>query len=59
MVDIRDGGVLRKSVWRISPETKPDVYTTSNKNSSVTFYTDLDSISFNESLMKSIDLLFY
>lgn len=45
-VDIKDGGVLKKGAWRIVPEKKPDVYATSNKNSLVTFYTDLDSISF-------------
>src|ERR1035437_2552356 len=43
-VDIRDGKELRKGDWTISPETKPDVYTTSNRK--VTFYTDLDSITF-------------
>ena len=47
MVDIRDGGFLVKASWVISPELKPDIYTTSNKNTTVTFYTDLDSISFN------------
>lgn len=46
MVDVRDGGILRKAAWRIVPEKKPDVYITTNKNSLVTFYTDLDSISF-------------
>jgi hypothetical protein len=46
MVDVRDGGILKKAAWRIVPEKKPDVYTTTNKNSLVTFYTDLDSISF-------------
>ncbi|HAH22466.1 MAG TPA: transglutaminase domain-containing protein [Prolixibacteraceae bacterium] len=45
-VDIRDGGVLKKSAWRILPSAKPDVYITHIKNSKVTFYTDLDSISF-------------
>jgi len=46
MVDVKDGGVLRKAAWQIVPGKKPDVYTTSTKNSLVTFYTDLDSISF-------------
>lgn len=41
-VDIKDGDNLRKGAWRISPDVKPDVYTTSNKK--VTFYTDIDSI---------------
>ncbi len=46
MVDIRDGKNFIKANWTISPELKPDVFTTSNKNEKVTFYTDLDSISF-------------
>ena len=45
-VDIRDGNVLNKDTWSISPKIKPDVYETANKNKKVTFYTDLDSISF-------------
>ncbi len=45
-VDIRDKGVRRKNAWTIVQEAKPDVYTTSSKNEKVTFYTDLDSISF-------------
>lgn len=46
MVDIRDGNIFKKSDWKISPELKPDIYITINKNTRVTFYTDLDSISF-------------
>jgi hypothetical protein len=45
-VDIRDGNILNKAGWTIVPEAKPDVYTTENKMGKVTFYTDLDSISF-------------
>lgn len=44
-VDVRDGNILKKNTWRIVPEANPDVYTTSSKR--VTFYTDIDSISFN------------
>jgi hypothetical protein len=46
MVDIRDGDTFSKAGWTISPQLKPDLYTTPNKNKKVTFYTDLDSISF-------------
>lgn len=46
MVDIRDGGVFKKASWHISPKLNPDRYTTSTKNGTVTFITDLDSISF-------------
>jgi len=45
-VDIRNGSEFRKNWWTISPEIKPDVYKTSVKNEKVTFYTDIDSISF-------------
>jgi len=45
VVDIKEDKVLRKGVWQITPEEKLDVYTTSAQK--VTFYTDLDSISFN------------
>ena len=47
-VDIRDGKMLRKGYWNISPTTRPDIYTALSHN--VTFYTDLDSISFNPDL---------
>lgn len=45
-VDIRDGETFKKGSWNITPKLKPDIYTTENKNKKVTFYTDLDSISF-------------
>ena len=44
IVDIRDGDDFKKATWTISPNLKPDIYQTNNKN--VTFYTDTDSISF-------------
>jgi len=44
-VDIRAGNDFIKKAWRISSEIKPDIYIASDKK--VTFYTDLDSISFN------------
>jgi hypothetical protein len=48
VVDIRDGTNLKKATWTINPDLKPDVYQTNNK--SVTFYTDIDSISFKVKL---------
>ncbi|MCK9422094.1 MAG: transglutaminase domain-containing protein [Bacteroidales bacterium] len=44
IVDIKDGTIFKKGNWTIVPEAKPDVYKTSSER--VTFYTDLDSISF-------------
>lgn len=44
IVDIRDGDDFKKATWTISPDLKPDIYQTNNKN--VTFYTDTDSITF-------------
>lgn len=44
-VDVKEGTNLMKGAWIIVPEEKPDIYTTSAKK--ITFYTDIDSISFN------------
>ncbi len=56
-VDIRDNGALRENAWTISPEIKPDRYVTNIRNSSVTFYTDLDSITFKAKPGKVIDFI--
>jgi hypothetical protein len=47
-VAIRDDNEYRKNAWTITPEAKPDVYTTAftKRTKKVTFYTDQDSISF-------------
>lgn len=45
-VDIRDGENFRKDAWTIVPEAKPDVYEVIGKSRRVTFYTDVDSISY-------------
>ena len=44
-VDIKVDGNLMKNAWTIVPEANPDIYRTSAKK--VTFYTDIDSISFD------------
>jgi len=54
-VDIKDDNQLRKNAWRIVPEEKLDVYTTSAKK--VTFYTDIDSISFKIDPKKQYDFV--
>lgn len=57
MADIKDDNVLKKNYWRIIPEYKLDVYTTTGKV--VTFYTDLDSITFiiNPEVSKEYDFI--
>ncbi|MDP2067599.1 MAG: transglutaminase-like domain-containing protein [Lutibacter sp.] len=54
-VDIKDDNQLRKNAWTIVPEEKLDVYTTSAKK--VTFYTDIDSISFKIDPIKQYDFI--
>ncbi|WP_312089843.1 transglutaminase-like domain-containing protein [Chryseobacterium sp.] len=54
-VDIKDGNTLKKNAWNIVPEEKLDVYTTSSKK--VTFYTDIDSISFKIDPKKEYDFI--
>ena len=44
-VDIKEDDVLKEKIWQIVPEIELDVWSTSAKE--VTFYTDLDSISFS------------
>lgn len=44
-VDIKQDDRLVKNAWKISPKINPDVFKTSAKK--VTFYTDVDSISFD------------
>jgi Transglutaminase-like superfamily len=45
-VAIRDGNDFNQNAWTIAPEAKPDVYEVMGKNRRVTFYTDVDSISY-------------
>lgn len=56
-VDIRDGDEFYEQNWTIAPEYKPDVYTSSNKGKKVTFYTDIDSISFDITTDKIHDFI--
>jgi Peptidase family S41 len=48
-VDIKDGTIFQKNIWSLSPEAKPDTYYViePEKEKKVTFYTDIDSISFD------------
>lgn len=58
-VDIRDGHNFRKGLWTISPDVKLDVYDAQRcrdaKN--VTFYTDVDSLSFKVSPGNTYDFV--
>jgi hypothetical protein len=47
-VDIKDGYVIQKGIWNLSPEVKPDRYHALQPaiEREITFYTDKDSISF-------------
>ena len=48
-VDIQDGDAYRRGIWNLSPENKPDIYFALEpvREKKITFYTDLDSISFD------------
>ena len=48
VISIRQGNVILKDSWTVSPQLKPDVYTVPVKGRSVTvsFITDIDSIRF-------------
>jgi hypothetical protein len=47
--DIKDGDIYQKAIWNLSPEAKPDIYYALAPvvPKKITFYTDIDSISFN------------
>ncbi|MGI9650308.1 transglutaminase-like domain-containing protein [Chryseobacterium sp. RLHN22] len=55
IVDIREDNKLYKKAWNIVPQEKLDVYTTSGKK--VTFYTDIDSITFKVEPQKNYDFI--
>ena len=47
-ISIKEGDFLYKNTWNVSPEIKPDIFVTNQFSDSkkVTFYSDIDSISF-------------
>jgi hypothetical protein len=60
LISIRDGDVFRKNSWKLAPDIKPDVYDVqliAGQSRKVTFYTDVDSISFTVELGKSYDFI--
>jgi hypothetical protein len=57
-IDIRDGQNFTKGNWSLAPDIKPDVYKTdvsSFSKKKITFYTDIDSISFEVERNKIYD----
>lgn len=58
-VDIRDGEIFKKEVWHLSPSTKPDIYYALEPlgEKKITFYTDIDSISFHVTTGKKYDFM--
>jgi len=56
---IRDGKHFKKDYWAIMPERKPDYYYVEipQKSNTITFITDLDSISFNTTYGKEYDFI--
>ncbi len=57
VVDIGDGKSFKKGYWNISPDLRPDIYTTLGKHAEVTFYTDIDSITFRVRPGKTYDFV--
>lgn len=58
-VDVRDGKIFQKGVWNLTPEAKPDIYQALEPivEKRITFYTDIDSISFDVVPNKTYDFL--
>lgn len=58
-VSIRDGKLLAKDVWKLSPTTTPDIYYTQvpRVERKITFITDKDSISFTTTYGKTYDFI--
>lgn len=58
-ISIKEGNFEYKDVWIISPEVKPDVFVTNPfiGTKTVTFYSDIDSISFNVKPNKKYDFI--
>lgn len=55
LVDIRVDDELFRGQWTIVPEAKPDVYEVKGGNKRITFYTDMDSITFTVQIGAVID----
>jgi hypothetical protein len=58
-ISIKEGNSVYKDVWAISPEVKPDIFVTNpfSGTKTVTFYSDIDSISFTVKPNKKYDFI--
>ncbi len=57
-ITIKDGNRLRTGYWRLVPSANPDIYKTSVETTKiVTFYTDIDSISFTVEPERKYDFI--
>jgi hypothetical protein len=59
-VSIRDGKLLKKNGWNLSPQARPDIYEAQlidGKPHTVTFITDVDSIAFTVEAGKKYDFI--
>ena len=60
VISIKDGENLKKDSWTLAPQAKPDVYETTVRQGAkktVTFITDVDSISFEVEAGKKYDFI--
>ncbi|MGB6034633.1 MAG: hypothetical protein WBG42_00095, partial [Cryomorphaceae bacterium] len=59
ILDIKDGDLLKNEYWYLDPSINPDVYIANKSSGSktVSFYSDIDSISFDVSPGQSHDFL--
>ena len=58
-VSVQDGQAFLKDVWTLSPELRPDIYFAAQprKGNTITFITDVDSISFKTEFGKTYDFI--
>ncbi|MBA4849295.1 S41 family peptidase [Emticicia sp. BO119] len=59
LVNVKDGQIFQRAVWNLTPEVKPDVYQALEPliDKRITFYTDIDSISFDVVPDRTYDFL--
>ena len=58
-LSIKDNNKLLKDYWDVNLNYNPDIYRASKLNSTVTFYSNIDSISFEIEKGKKYNFWFY